>query len=58
MPMRGAGKARRIASTVYRPGGLLGVAAQVAAAGDPAEIKTREMSHKFAADYASWLTER
>ena len=48
----------RIANTVYRPGGILGVAVQVAAAGDPAEIKTREMSHTFAADHANWLTER
>lgn len=48
----------RIANSVYRPGGVIGVAVQAAGAGDPAEIKTREMAQKFASEYVQWLMER
>jgi hypothetical protein len=45
----------KIMSGVYRPGGVLGLAVQLTAAGDPADKKTREMSREFAAEYVSWL---
>ncbi len=48
----------KISNSVYRPGGILGVAVQVAGAGDPVDAKTREMSRKFSAEYAQWLMER
>jgi hypothetical protein len=45
----------KIANSVYRPGGIIGFAVQAAAANDPVDAKTREISQKFSAEYAAWV---
>ncbi len=46
----------QISSTVYRPGGIVGVAVQASAADNPSEWKTREMARAFAEEYTRWFS--
>jgi hypothetical protein len=45
----------KIAKSIFRPGGVIGLAVQATEAGDPSDKKTREMSRAFAAEYANWI---